>query len=292
MKRTSIIILAVVLLIMALCIIAYPWISNYLNDKYQSIILTEYEKDVEVLDDAEIQEAVQAARAYNENLSPIRYNREAIEAAAFSYDEVLNLQGSGLIGYIEIPKIDVNLPIYHGTSEEVLQNGIGHLIGSSFPVGGNGAHAVLTGHSGVAGKRLFSDLDQLAQEDMFFLHVLGDTLAYQVVAVNTVLPYETDLLMADPDQDLCTLVTCTPYGVNSHRLLVRGSRVAYEEAAEEIPETTEEPTRSTWKENYLKGLAVGGSVTLGALFVGLLVLLVFKKQNRRHRDLQQPLRFT
>ena len=284
MKRTSIIILAVVLLIMALCIIANPWISNYLNDKYQSIILTEYEKDVEVLDDAEIQEAVQAAHAYNENLSPIRYDREAIEAASFSYEKLLNLQGSGLIGYIEIPKIDVNLPIYHGTSEEVLQNGIGHLIGSSFPVGGNGTHAVLTGHSGVAGKRLFSDLDQLAQEDMFFLHVLGDTLAYQVVAVNTVLPYETDLLMADPDQDLCTLVTCTPYGVNSHRLLVRGSRVAYEEAAEEIPETTEEPTRSTWKENYLKGLAVGGSGTLGALFVGLLVLLVFKKQTRRHRD--------
>ena len=284
MKRTSIIILAVVLLIMALCIIAYPWISNYLNDRYQSMILTEYEKDVEVLDDAEIQEAVQAARAYNENLSPIRYNREAIEAAAFSYEELLNLHGSGLIGYIKIPKIDVNLPIYHGTSEEVLQTGIGHLMGSSFPVGGNGAHAVLTGHSGVAGKRLFSDLDQLAPGDMFFLHVLGDTLAYQVVAINTVLPYETDLLLADPDQDLCTLVTCTPYGVNSHRLLVRGSRVAYEEAAEEIPETTEEPIRSTWKENYLKGLAVGGSAALGAVFVGMLVLLVFKKQKRRHSD--------
>ena len=284
MKRTSIIILAVVLLIMALCIIAYPWISNYLNDRYQSMILTEYEKDVEVLDDAEIQEAIQAALAYNENLSPIRYDREAIEAASFSYEELLDLQGSGLIGYIEIPKIDVNLPIYHGTSEEVLQTGIGHLMGSSFPVGGNGAHAVLTGHSGVAGKRLFSDLDQLAPGDMFFLHVLGDTLAYQVVEINTVLPYETDLLLADPDQDLCTLVTCTPYGVNSHRLLVRGSRVAYEEAAEEIPETTEEPIRSTWKENYLKGLAIGGIAALGAALLGMLILTVIKKQKRRRRD--------
>ena len=284
MKRTSIIILAVVLLIMALCIIAYPWISNYLNDRYQSMILTEYEKDVEVLDDAEIQEAIQAALAYNENLSPIRYDREAIEAASFSYEELLNLQGFGLIGYIVIPKIDVNLPIYHGTSEEVLQTGIGHLMGSSFPVGGNGAHAVLTGHSGVAGKRLFSDLDQLAPGDMFFLHVLGDTLAYQVVEINTVLPYETDLLLADPDQDLCTLVTCTPYGVNSHRLLVRGSRVAYEEAAEEIPETTEEPIRSTWKENYLKGLAIGGIAALGAALLGMLILTVIKKQKRRRRD--------
>ena len=283
MKRTSII-LAVVLLIMALCIIAYPWISNYLNDKYQSLILTEYEKEVELLDEAEIQEAVQAARAYNENLSPVRYDREAIEAAAVSYEELLNLHGSGLIGYVEIPKIDVNLPIYHGTSEEVLQAGIGHLMGSSFPVGGNGSHAVLTGHSGVAGKRLFSDLDQLAPGDMFFLHVLGDTLAYQVVAIKTVLPYETDLLLADPDQDLCTLVTCTPYGVNSHRLLVRGSRVAYEEATEEIPGTTEEPTRSTWKGNYLKGLAVGGIAALGAVFVGMLVLTVIKKQKRRRRD--------
>lgn len=283
MKRTTII-LAVILLVMALCIIAYPWISNYLNDRYQSMILTEYEKDVEVLDDAEIQESVQAARAYNENLSPVRYDREAIEAAAVSYEELLNLHGSGLIGYIEIPKINVNLPIYHGTSEEVLQTGIGHLMGSSFPVGGNGAHAVLTGHSGVAGKRLFSDLDQLAPGDMFFLHVLGDTLAYQVVEINTVLPYETDLLLADPDQDLCTLVTCTPYGVNSHRLLVRGSRVAYEEAAEETPDTTEEPTRSTWKENYLKGLAIGGSAALGAALLGMLILTVIKKQKRRRRD--------
>lgn len=248
------------------------------------MILTEYEKDVEVLDDAEIQESVQAARAYNENLSPVRYDREAIEAAAVSYEELLNLHGSGLIGYIEIPKINVNLPIYHGTSEEVLQTGIGHLMGSSFPVGGNGAHAVLTGHSGVAGKRLFSDLDQLAPGDMFFLHVLGDTLAYQVVEINTVLPYETDLLLADPDQDLCTLVTCTPYGVNSHRLLVRGSRVAYEEAAEETPDTTEEPTRSTWKENYLKGLAIGGSAALGAALLGMLILTVIKKQKRRRRD--------
>ena len=282
MKRTILIVLAAALLLIAAGVTAYPMVANYVNDKYQSTIRTEYAQEVEAMDDGEIRETRQAAIAYNESLLPIRYDREALQAAAESYDEILNLHGSGLMGYVEIPKIDVNLPIYHGTSEEVLQKGIGHLLGSSLPTGGEGFHSVLTGHSGLAGAKLFSDLDQLAPGDRFYLHILGDTLAYKVAEINTVLPYETEFLLAIPGEDLCTLVTCTPYGVNSHRLLVRGSRVPYEKAAEETAkETLKEPARSTWKENYLQGLALGGGSALGAALLGVGFFLL-KKRRKRH----------
>ena len=258
-------------------------IANYINDKYQSSIRTEYAQALEALGDREIREARQSAIAYNESLLPIRYDQEALQAAAESYDELLNLHGSGLMGYVEIPKIDVNLPIYHGTSEEVLQKGIGHLLGSSLPIGGAGCHFVLTGHSGVAGMRLFSDLDQLSPGDVFFLRVLGETLAYQVVEINTVLPYETDLLLAVPGEDLCTLVTCTPFGVNTHRLLVRGSRIPYEKA-EAVAEVVEKaaPVKSTWEENYRKGLVIGGGLALGVILLGLLVAFLRNKRRKRH----------
>lgn len=269
MKRKLTVILSVLLFMLAAAVTAYPMIANYINDRYQSTIRTEYAHEMELMDDSEIREARQAAIAYNESLLPIRYDREAVQAAAESYDDLLNLHGSGLMGYVEIPKIDVNLPIYHGTSEEVLQKGIGHLVGSSLPVGGEGFNSVLTGHSGLAGKRLFSDLGQLVPGDAFFLHVLGETLAYEVTEINRVLPHETELLTAVAGEDLCTLVTCTPYGVNTHRLLVRGSRVPYEKAVEEAMETPKEPVRSTWKENYLQGLVIGSGSALGAVLLGL-----------------------
>ena len=281
MKRKLILILSVLLFMGAVAITAYPMIANYINDKHQSAIRIEYAQEVEALEDSEIRDARQAAIAYNESLKPIRYDREALQAAAESYDELLNLHGSGLMGYVEIPKIEVNLPIYHGTSEDVLQKGIGHLFGSSLPIGGEGFHSVLTGHSGLAGKRLFSDLDQLAPGDTFFLHILGETLAYEVTEINTVLPYETELLLAVPGEDLCTLVTCTPYGVNSHRLLVRGSRVPYEKAMEEALETPKETVRSTWKENYLQGLAIGGGSALGAVLLGLGIAWL---RRRKHHE--------
>ena len=280
MKRKLILILSVLLFMGAVAVTAYPMIANYVNDKYQSTIRTEYAQQVEEMDVSEILEAQESAIAYNESLLPIRYDREALHAAAESYNELLNLHGSGLMGYVEIPKIDVNLPIYHGTSEEVLQKGIGHLVGSSLPIGGEGFHSVLTGHSGLAGAKLFSDLDQLVPGDTFFLHILGETLAYEVTEINTVLPYETELLLAVPGEDLCTLVTCTPYGVNSHRLLVRGSRVPYEKAMEEALETPKETVRSTWKENYLRGLAIGGGSALGAVLLGLAI--AWLRRRKRH----------
>ena len=283
MKRKLILTLSVLLFMGAVAITAYPMIANYINDKHQSAIRIEYAQEVEALEDSEIRDARQAAIAYNESLKPIRYDREALQAAAESYDELLNLHGSGLMGYVEIPKIEVNLPIYHGTSEEVLQKGIGHLLGSSLPIGGEGFHSVLTGHSGLAGAKLFSDLDQLSLGDRFYLHILGETLAYEVTEINRVLPHETELLTALAGEDLCTLVTCTPYGVNSHRLLVRGSRVPYEKAAEETAkEVQKEPAHSTWKENYLHGLAIGGGSALGAVLLSVGFFLL--KKRRKHHE--------
>ncbi len=283
MRKIILIVLAVLLLLAAVIIALYPMISNYVNDKYQSVIKTDYETEVRKLDDSALCEAKAAAEAYNADLAPIHLDREGVAAAASEeYDTLLNLSGSGLMGYVIIPQLDVDLPIYHGTSEEILQKGVGHLIGSSLPVGGEGFHSVLTGHSGVAGKKLFSDLDQLTVGDVFYLKVLGATLAYQVVEINRVLPHEAELLQPVAGEDLCTLVTCTPFGINTHRLLVRGSRIPYEEAKEIVQqaEQTEPPKKSTWEEQYVFGLVVGGGIAGCALLI-LLILVLLRRRKRK-----------
>ena len=282
MKRKVTIILAALLFLAAAAITVYPLVSNYVNDKYQSLVRSDYVKEVRELDTAEIENAMAAAKAYNGGLSPLRYNREAVQAASVNYEALLNLNGSGIMGYVEIPKLDVQLPIYHGTGETVLEEGVGHLVGSSLPIGGEGSHAILTGHSGVAGKRLFSDLDQLRAGDVFYLHVLNETLAYQVREIRKVLPYETEQLAPVTGEDLCTLITCYPYGVNTHRLLVRGSRIAYKEAVIVEEKSADEPVKSTWKEQYFTGLVIGGSSALGAALIGLGIVFLRKKRRKRH----------
>ena len=186
MKRKLLVIIpAVLLLLIAGCVTVYPLVANYVNDKYQSVVRKDYAREIEEMDTSTLDAARAAAQAYNDNLSPLRYNKEAVQLASVEYDSLLNLNGSGIMGYVEIPKLNVNLPIYHGTGEQVLEKGVGHLTGSSLPIGGEGCHPILTGHSGVAGKRLFSDLDQLHAGDVFYLHILGDTLAYQVARITT-----------------------------------------------------------------------------------------------------------
>lgn len=285
MKRIIMIVSAILLLLSAALIAVYPVLSNYLNDKYQSVVRTDYEEDVRELDDTAICEAQAAAEAYNASLAPVHLIRESITAASVEYDAVLNLSGSGLMGYVVVPQLGIDLPIYHGTSEEVLQKGVGHLVGTSLPIGGEGCHSVLTGHSGVAGKKLFSDLDQLQLGDVFYLHVLGETLAYQVTEINKVLPHEVELLEPVAGEDLCTLVTCTPIGVNTHRLYVRGSRIPYEEAEEIIQKaaTTEEPKKSTWMEQYLFGLLLGGGIVVLAV-IAVVVVVLLRRRKRRKED--------
>ena len=186
------------------------------------------------------------------------------------------------MGYVEIPKISVNLPIYHGTGNDSLDRGVGHLLGSSLPVGGSSTHTILTGHSGMASQKMFTDLEQLIVGDVFYLHILDETLAYQVDNIKTVLPYDTSLLGVYSGEDYCTLVTCTPYGVNTHRLLVRGTRIPYEEAeiiVEEIQQ--EEQPRSNWEEMYMLGIWLG---VLAVLIVALIVIIcLIVRNNRRAR---------
>ncbi len=174
------------------------------------------------------------------------------------------------MGYVNIPVLSVNLPIYHGTDADTLELGIGHLLGSSLPIGGESTHTVLTAHSGMASQKMFSDLNQLKKGDVFYLEVLDETLAYQVEEIHTVLPTNTDDLGITAGEDRCTLVTCTPFGVNTHRLLVQGTRIPYEESEAIATEQMQsKEVRSTWEEEYLNGIITGISVViLLAILVG------------------------
>ena len=259
--------------LLALGLTLYPVISNYVNQRYASKIHTAYQEVMEQIDDSALREAKERAVSYNHSLIPgasteEAYSQEGLQAASADYNSQLNLAGNGIMGYVEIPKISVNLPIYHGTENDSLERGIGHLLGSSLPVGGESTHSILSGHSGMASQKMFTDLEQLTAGDVFYLHVLNETLAYQVVEINTVLPYDTSLLGIAPGEDLCTLVTCTPYGVNTHRLLVRGSRIPYEEAEQLMEETaSEEAAASTWEEKYLQGIILGIAAALVLILV-------------------------
>ena len=264
----------VLLFLAALFLTLYPLISNYVNQKYASQIHTAYQEVMEQADDSELLKAKELADAYNRTLVPgatEAYSQEGLQAASANYDSQLNIAGNGIMGYVEIPKISVNLPIYHGTENDSLERGIGHLLGSSLPIGGENTHTILSGHSGMASQKMFTDLEQLTAGDVFYLHVLNETLSYQVVDINTVLPYDTSLLGIVPGEDLCTLVTCTPYGVNTHRLLVRGSRIPYAEAELLVEETAEEElVKSTWEQKYIEGLLWGiAAVLLLLLLIGV-----------------------
>lgn len=277
MKRSIAIIISCVVILIALGIVLYPLVSNYVNDKYQSVLQTNYDETVQDMDAVQRELAMQEAREYNENLSPILFSGDRVKTP--DYKRLLDPEGTGIMAYVEIPKLSVELPIYHSDDAEILEKGIGHIEGTALPVGGEGCHCVLTGHSGVAGKRLFSDLDKLTEEDVFYIHVLNTTLAYEVTDINTVLPYETQYLEPVEGEDLCTLVTCTPFGVNTHRLLVKGSRIPYEKA--QVLEEQEEPAESTWRQQYIRGLLLGGAVLVGMSLLILFAILLWRKRHEK-----------
>ena len=269
------IVLASVTFLLALGMTLYPVISNHVNEKYASEIHTAYEEIIQQADTSALLEAKELAIAYNEAIVPgaadEAYSQAALLEASVDYEKQLNIVGNGTMGYVEIPNINVNLPIYHGTSNDSLERGIGHLLGSSLPVGGESTHAILTAHSGMASQKMFSDLDLMKIDDVFYIDVLNERLAYQVDAIFTVLPHETEQLQIVTGKDYCTLVTCTPFGVNTHRLLVRGTRIPYEEAEEILEQqpVIEEPT-STWEDKYMDGIITGVSiVVILALLVGV-----------------------
>ena len=246
MKRKQILFLPLLLLfLLGLGLVAYPIVSSYYTEQHQSQVHTQYQEVVEKADGEELATARAEAEAYNELLAS---GAAAAELDALDYDSLLNLAGNGIMGYIEIPAIDVLLPIYHGVGEDSLERGAGHMPSTSLPIGGRGTHAVISAHSGMATARMFTDLEQLEAGDVFYLHVLNEALSYEVDQILVVKPYQIDALKIDREQDYVTLITCTPYGVNSHRLLVRGHRIeqeAEENVSNEIASPRTEPKQST-----------------------------------------------
>ena len=197
---------------------SYPTVSNWLNDRYSNSVIGNYRESVDNLSDEEIEKKKEAAKAYNETLTN---DREFIPYGDEEESTLDILDVGEILGYIEIPKIDASLPIYEGTSEAVLQKGVGHLKNTSLPIGGKGTHAALSAHRGLPSAKLFTDLDKLEEGDYFYLHVLDETLAYEVDQILIIEPYISHELDIDKEEDYVTLITCTPYGINSHRMLVR-----------------------------------------------------------------------
>ena len=225
MKKHLSTIFLVLILIVGLSLLLYPTFANYWNSFTQSRVLAGYIEQLAVMDDDQYQQIWNDAKLYNASLLHRVNNFILSDEQREEYNALLNVGGNEVMGYIEIPSINVSLPIYHGTDEGVLAVGVGHLEWTSLPVGGESTHCVLSGHRGLPSARLFTDLDQLKEGDYFMLNILDETLTYEVDQIRIVEPEEVDKLTIIEGRDLCTLVTCTPYGVNSHRLLVRGHRV-------------------------------------------------------------------
>ena len=238
----------------ALGLLLYPLVGELLSEKYHSDVETAYTAAIEDTDAAELTAQRQAAERYNAMLSGAAIAEGGASAPPLAYAQQLTV--GGVMAYVDIPKINVYLPVQHGTDADTLEKSVGHVVGTSLPVGGSSTHAVLSAHSGMASSKLFSDIDQLAVGDMFYIHVLGEVLAYKVDAINTVLPTDTSLLQIENGKDYVTLVTCTPFGVNTHRLLVRGHRIPYT-PEQATAAAVEKPVASSWTQHYLTGLGVG-----------------------------------
>ena len=284
MKRKQILFLPLLLLLLlGLGLVAYPMISSHYTERHQSQVYMQYQEVVEKADGEELDTARAEAEAYNELLVS---GATAAELEALDYDSLLNLAGNGIMGYIEIPAIDVLLPIYHGVGEDSLERGAGHMPSTSLPIGGRGTHAVISAHSGMATARMFTDLEQLEAGVVFYIHMLNEALAYEVDQILIVKPYQIDALKIDAEKDYVTLITCTPYGVNSHRLLVRGHRIepeAEENASNEIASLQAEPKQSTWMAKYWEGIRDGLFIFLLIITLWLVLTLLTKKLRKRKR---------
>lgn len=270
----------VILLFLAILVTAYPVISNFLYDKHRSRVQAEYFEAMEQIDDETLSSARKAAEEYNallaKGVSPA-FSDEQINSAYTSYNELLNLNGDGTMCYIEIPAIAVNLPVAHGTDADTLEQSIGHVVGTSLPIGGSSTHAVLSGHSGMAGQKMFTDLHELKDGDMVYIHVLNETLAYEVEALETVLPENTAGLSIAQGEDWLTLITCTPVGINTHRLLVHCVRTEYLAEDVENMENTE-PVSSSWQRQYLEGIGYG----MAALLLAFICYELVQMRRGRH----------
>ena len=246
--------LAVACVLLSLGLLLYPLMGELVSEKYHSDVEAVYTAAIADTDNTELAEQRRAAEMYNAMLrGEAAVSTGGASVPPLAYEEQLTV--GGVMCYVEIPKIDVYLPVQHGTDAKTLEHAVGHVVGTSLPVGGSSTHAVLSAHSGMSGAKLFSDIELLEMGDIFYIHVLGDTLAYRVDNIATVLPADTALLQIEDGKDYVTLVTCTPFGVNTHRLLVRGHQIPSEPA--QAAEAAAQPVASSWTRHYLTGLAAG-----------------------------------
>ena len=264
-------VILVLLFVIGLSLLLYPALSDYWNSLHQSAAISDYAENVADLSKENYDELWTASKNYNASLVP-RFNAFLLtDEQKEQYDSLLNVSGLGIMGYIEIPEINCSLPIYHGTDESVLQIAVGHISWSSLPTGGESTHCVLSGHRGLPSAKLFTNLDKLTEGSVFMLRVLDEVLTYEVDRILTVLPDEVDALQIVEGDDLCTLVTCTPYGINSHRLLVRGHRIENVEAAK--------TARVTADAIQIEPLLVAPAVAIP--FLILLMIPLFTKHRKK-----------
>ena len=266
----------VLLLLAGVSLLLYPSLSDYWNSMHQTRAIASYAETVSQLDTAQYDEMWKAAQDYNRSLAQRETAFALTDEQKAAYESLLDVSGLGVMGYIEIPEIDCSLPIYHGTEESVLQVAVGHLEWSNLPVGGEGTHCVLSGHRGLPSAKLFTNLDKLAVGDTFLLRVLDEVLTYEVDQILIVEPEQVDALGIVPGEDYCTLVTCTPYGINTHRLLVRGHRV----------ENTPEAARMhvTADATQFDPLLVAPVLAIPVLLLLLMILLVPKRRRKSRED--------
>lgn len=266
-------IILILVFLAGLSLLLYPTVSDYWNSLHQSRAITQYAEQVAGLDDDVYEQLWTDAQSYNQTLLDKADRYEMTDEERAEYESLLNVSGNGIIGYIEIPRISCSLPIYHGTDEAVLQIAVGHIEGSSLPVGGEGTHCVLSGHRGLPSAKLFTNLDKLAEGDTFMLRILDETLTYEVDQILIVEPYEMNALEIEEGKDYCTLVTCTPYGINTHRLLVRGHRIDNMEEAKTI--------RVTADAMQIEPIIVAPLAAVPMLLLLLLGLLVSTRKKKR-----------
>lgn len=276
--------ISVLVVAVGLLLLCYPWISEWTYEHSVDSTVNVYQNHVEKINNEELQQMLKEAREYNKNLEAAKaeltdpFIPGEDEEGNSHYESILSLDDAGMMCIIDIPKIDVYLPVYHGTSTEVLKMGAGHLEGSSFPVGGESTHAVISAHTGMSTAKMFTDLTDMEEGDLFFIHILNETLAYRVCDIQVILPDETDCLTIRTGRDLVSLITCTPYGLNTHRLVVTGERTEYtEEIEEEAAQQTADDT-SQWMDEYRKAMILGILITV---IIFVTVSIVKKVKQRR-----------
>ena len=275
MKKHGSTILLFLVFFIGLSLMLYPTFADWWNSFHQSRAVASYVEQVANMDDDKYDEIWSAAWDYNRSLLDRPNDFLLSEAQQENYRSLLNIGGNGIMGYIEIPKLGVTMPVYHGTDEAVLQVAIGHLEWTSLPVGGESSHCVVSGHRGLPSARLFTDLDKMEVGDTFLLRIRDEVLTYEVDQIRIVLPQNTDDLLIVEGEDLCTMVTCTPYGINTHRMLVRGRRIATEEVRA--------VRRVTADAIQIEPIIVAPFLAVPILLVLLVALLIPKPKKRKER---------